>query len=207
MQIRIISLFFLLCLTATNISAQSQTEVPEPNIDDKSVQAIRLDELARLLQKKTEQRLKLEKSLTGSADDLPADKQLTLNNLNRDIGNLSATFEMIALSNTDTALLDGPDTAKTDWRQDLLDILNPLIESLKSITKRPRQVAEARDTVYRSEARLQSLIKQSVNWKPFQLSHWMRMQPVELPVCSPSGRMNRRNTSNNASSHRRSLND
>ena len=155
MQIRVIFMLFLLCLTATDLLAQSQTEVPAPGVDDKSVQAIRLDELARLLQNKTEQRDNLEKSLTGSSEEVPADKQLILNNLNRDISNLSATFDMIALSNTDTALLDGPDTVKTDWRQDLLDILNPLIESLKSITKRPRQVAEARDTVYRSDARLQ----------------------------------------------------
>jgi hypothetical protein len=156
MPIRIIYLLFLLCLLpSTDLLAQSQTAAPAQSIDDKSLQAIRLDELARLLQKKTEQRAELEKTLTGKTEELPADKQTILNNLNRDIGNLSATFEMIALSNTDTALLDGSDTVQTDWRQDLLDILNPLIESLKSITKRPRQVAEARDMVYRSEARLQ----------------------------------------------------
>ena len=155
MQIRFIFLMFLLCLPATGLLAQSQTEVPAPSIAEEDLQAIRLDELARLLQKKIEQRAELEKSLAGKTDEISADQQTILNNLNRDIGNLSATFEMIALGNTDTALLTSPDSVQTDWRQDLLDILNPLIESLKSITKRPRQVAEARDTVYRNEARLQ----------------------------------------------------
>ncbi|ASJ70761.1 hypothetical protein [Granulosicoccus antarcticus] len=155
MQIRLIFLLLLLCLPVTELLAQSQPEVPEQSLDGKDLQAIRLDELARLLQKKVDQKVELEKTQTDKTEELPADKQTVLSNLNRDIGNLSAAFEMIALSNTDTALLNDPDAVKTDWRQDLLDILNPLIESLKSITKRPRQVAEARDTVYRSEAQLQ----------------------------------------------------
>ncbi len=107
MQIRFIFLLFLLCLPATGLLAQSQTEVPAPSIEDENLQAIRLDELARLLQKKIEQRASLEKSLAGNTEEIPAEIQTTLNNLNRDIGNLSATFEMIALSNTDTTLLDG----------------------------------------------------------------------------------------------------
>ena len=56
MQIRIIFLLFLLCLTSTDLLAQSQTEAPAPGFDDKSLQAVRLDELARLLQKKIEQK-------------------------------------------------------------------------------------------------------------------------------------------------------
>ncbi len=154
MQIRFFLLLFLLCLPVTGAWSQSDTEVPAESIDVEDMQAIRLDELARLLQKKTEQRAELEKTLAGKSDPVPADKQKTLNNLNRDIANLSDTFEMIALSNMDTSVLRGTDVVTTDWRQDLLDILNPLIESLKSITKRPRQVAEARDAVFRSEARL-----------------------------------------------------
>lgn len=163
MQIRFLLVLFLLCLPGSQPWAQSQSDDMEaapvpataPSIDNEDMRTIRLDELARLLQKKTEQRDALAKTLAASSDPIPADKQTSLNNLNRDIDNLSDTFEMIALSNTDTSLLEGPDVVMTDWRQDLLDILNPLIESLKSITKRPRQVAEARDTVFRSEARLQ----------------------------------------------------
>lgn len=162
MQIRFLLLLFLLCLPATEAWSQSDTEAPAESINVEDMQAIRLDELARLLQKKTEQRAELEKSLAGKSDPVPADKQKALNNLNRDISNLSDTFEMIALSNMDTSVLKGSDIVTTDWRQDLLDILNPLIESLKSITKRPRQVAEARDTVFRSEARL-LITKQAVS--------------------------------------------
>ncbi|MGQ7847353.1 hypothetical protein ACUNV4_22880 [Granulosicoccus sp. 3-233] len=162
MQIRFLLLLFLCCLPPATGWAQSETDAPARSIDAEDMQAIRLDELARLLQKKTAQRTELENSLAGRSDPIPADKQKTLNNLNRDIGNLSDTFEMIALSNMDTSLLRGADVVTTDWRQDLLDILNPLIESLKSITKRPRQVAEARDTVFRSEARLQ-ITRQAVS--------------------------------------------
>ena len=162
MQIRFFLLLFLLCLPVAGAWSQSDTEAPAESIDVEDMQAIRLDELARLLQKKTEQRAELEKSLAGKSDPVPADKQKALNNLNRDISNLSDTFEMIALSNMDTSVLKGSDIVTTDWRQDLLDIQNPLNESHKSITKRPRQVAEARDTVFRSEARL-LITKQAVS--------------------------------------------
>ena len=155
MQIRLFFMLLLLWLPVTGLFAQSQVDEPAPSIDDEDMQTIRLDELARLLQNKIDQRAELEKTLSGVKDDIPAAKQALLKNLNRDIGSLSDTFEMIALGNTDTALLKGPDVVTTDWRQDLLDILNPLIESLKSITKRPRQVADARNAMLRSEARLQ----------------------------------------------------
>ena len=145
MQIRLFFMLLLLWLPVTGLFAQSQVDEPAPSIDDEDMQTIRLDELARLLQNKIDQRAELEKTLSGVKDDIPAAKQALLKNLNRDIGSLSDTFEMIALGNTDTALLKGPDVVTTDWRQDLLDILNPLIESLTSITKRPRQVADARN--------------------------------------------------------------
>ncbi len=155
MRIRVFLLLFLLSLGTTAVWAQSDVEAPVQTIDAEDVQSVRLDELARLLQRKTEQRDELQRSLANSGDAIPAAKQKTLDNLNRDIGNLSDTFEMIALSNMDTSLLGSSDVVQTDWKQDLLDVLNPLIESLKSITKRPRQIAEAREKVLYAETRLQ----------------------------------------------------
>lgn len=61
MQIRVIFVLFLLSLSATHLQAQSQTDTPVASMDDRSLQAIRLDELARLLQSKTEQRADLQK--------------------------------------------------------------------------------------------------------------------------------------------------
>ena len=114
----------------------------------------RLDELARLLEKKVTQRNTLKQSLADADEPTKAREKNTLDDLNRDIAKLSSTFEIVALGSTDTSLFSVSDDEETDWRQDLVDILDPLIESLKSVTERPRQLAELRDTIFTNQTRL-----------------------------------------------------
>ena len=42
-----------------------------------------------------------------------------------------------------TTLYDEPE-AKTTWQEDIVDVIKPLADSLKSVTRRPRQIAELR---------------------------------------------------------------
>lgn len=165
----------LLCLFTTVCLAQDQTQPkvptagseaaagigtqPEPETstaltDETTLQAIRLAELSRLLEKKTEQRSELRQVLEGADENALVQERTTLTNLNRDIAKLTTTFEIVALGSTDTSLLNGADETPTDWRQDMIEILDPLVESLKSVTKRPRQLAELRDAIFMADSRL-----------------------------------------------------
>ncbi|MFK7995532.1 MAG: hypothetical protein AB8B87_15460 [Granulosicoccus sp.] len=155
MQVFQVVLFHLLVAIAGCSLAQDQVEVNVLSLDDSSLQATRLDELARLLAQKTERRDELKQLLEGVGEDTLVEERKTLTNLNRDIARLSTTFEAIALADTDTSLLNPIEDANTDWRQDLIDILDPLVDSLKSVTERPRQLAELRDTIFLNQSKLE----------------------------------------------------
>lgn len=151
---RLVLLVYLLTVLAASANAQDQSGVPPVLPDGASVQTVRLSELAELLEKKTTQRDDLKQLLEGASEGSMVQERNTLKNLNRDIARLNTTFETVALGDTDTSLLDPQEDENTDWRQDLIDILDPLIESLKSVTERPRQLAELRETNFLNQSKL-----------------------------------------------------
>lgn len=150
----LVLVFWLLFAYSSSTLAQDESADATAASAQSSLQATRLDELARLLEKKVVQRDTLTKSLVSADEPTKAKEQGTLDNLNRDIARLSSTFEIVALGSIDTSLLSAPDDEDTDWRQDLVDILDPLVESLKSVTERPRQLAELRDAIFSNQTRL-----------------------------------------------------
>ena len=146
--------FYVLELLVCLPQAQAQDKNPAPTISSESIQSIRLDELAEILQKKEVQRNELNQRISQSKADASAEDQKSLADLNRDIAKLNSTFELVALGNTDTSLLNETKDVQTDWQQDLLDILKPLIDSMKSLTERPRKIAELRDSISENEAKI-----------------------------------------------------
>jgi len=149
LKITRLSLLVLLCAIACQAVAQDQSEqqgsTPSATVELDSLQATRLDELARLLDRKIAQRDTLRQSLVGADESSMSKEREALASAERDIARLRNTFEIVALGDTDTSLLDIEDEPETDWRQDLVEILDPLVESLKSLTERPRQLAELLD--------------------------------------------------------------
>ena len=158
LKITRLSLLVLLCAIACQAVAQDQSEqqgsTPSATVELDSLQATRLDELARLLDRKIAQRDTLRQSLVGADESSMSKEREALASAERDIARLRNTFEIVALGDTDTSLLDIEDEPETDWRQDLVEILDPLVESLKSLTERPRQLAELRDQILINQNRL-----------------------------------------------------
>ena len=154
LQVCLLILVLLVSSHATEVIAQDQSAAPTESSDLVNLQVTRLDELSRLLEKKIVQRDALRQTLAGVPDTEMLKERETLADTLRDIAKLQATFELIALGDTDTSLLSSDDEVETDWRQDLIEIMDPLVESLKSLTKRPRQLAELRDTIFKSQSGL-----------------------------------------------------
>lgn len=150
------SFFMLLTVLLAVFSTSVQAQDSDTPLDDTAdvIQATRLDELANLLQRKELQRDELKQKSAQSQDKASTKERETLEKINRDIDKLKSTFELIALEDTNTSLFSESESLPTDWQQDLLEILKPLIDSLKSVTERPRQIAELRDTVFNTEAKL-----------------------------------------------------
>lgn len=150
----VLLLIFPLCFHTHAIQAQQSSESKNTQAELAELQVIRLDELARLLEKKIEERGVLAQTLDGVDPEAMPAERATLATLDRDIARLGTTFELIALGSIDTSIMRTADEPDTDWREDLVDILDPVVDSLKSLTERPRQLAELRDTIFSSEERL-----------------------------------------------------
>ena len=144
----------LLCACSHIAQAQTVAESRSTDIELAQLQLTRLDELARIMTKKMGERDVLRDSLEDIAEDEMPDERATLSNLDRDIARLKTTFELVALGNTDTSLMDAADEQPTDWREDLVEIVDPLMDSLKSLTERPRRLAEFRETIFNAEERM-----------------------------------------------------
>ena len=155
--LQVCSLVFLLLVNSQITVVRAQDQSADSTESTQTTQAVnlqvtRLDELSRLLEKKIIQRDALRQALSGVPDTEMAKERATLADTQSDIARLQTTFELIALGNTDVSFLNSDDDTETDWRQDLVEIMDPLIESLKSLTKRPRQLAELRDTIFKSQS-------------------------------------------------------
>lgn len=141
--------------TATETNAQTPPIGSEAEDEETILQAIRLKELSNIIERKTQEQTELRVLLEGADEDELVQERSTLTNLNRDIAKLATTFEIVALGSANTSLLTAEDDAPTDWREDMIEILDPLVQSLKSVTKRPRQLAELRDAIFVAESKLE----------------------------------------------------
>ncbi|MDB3936255.1 hypothetical protein N9383_06000 [Granulosicoccus sp.] len=147
-------LLFIVATPVSVVMAQDQSQNQPESAETVTLQATRLDELSRLMEKKIIQRDTLRQALSGVPETEMLKERATLADTQGDIARLRTTFELVALGSTDTSLLTQSEDPETDWRQDLVQILDPLIESLKSLTKRPRQLAELRDAIFTSQTGL-----------------------------------------------------
>lgn len=136
-------LFSPLTVTAQEVSAQSAP--PE---------VVRLNKLVDTLDKKIASRASLRNSIiTGTASS--ADSRETIEELNADIDSLSETFELLTVGDFDDGLFKAKEDEPFDWRDELMLVLEPLIDSLQSLTEKPRQMTTLRDTIDLNRKRLQ----------------------------------------------------
>ncbi|MFK7891799.1 MAG: hypothetical protein AB8B63_13365 [Granulosicoccus sp.] len=160
---RFATVFFIFtCCGQADLTLAQDSSAPSATTEHSSLQIIRLDELAKLIERRTQQSEKLAEQLKDAPEGSLNSIREELEKNNRDLANLTTTFELIALDDTDTSLLTAPDEAATTWQQDMLDILNPLIDSMKSITKRPRQIAELRSTIQENDTKL-AIAREALN--------------------------------------------
>ena len=169
---RWVSFLMLFCVFTTTVSGQtadststsaseiSSEAVAEPNSDlapttsisdPDTIRNVRLAELSRLIQNKLEQRETIVRQLREEPEKNVTKRNANLQSIDEQLNRLRATFELIALGDVNVELIEIPDDKPTDWRADLLEVLRPVVDSINSLTRRPRQLAELRDSIVRFE--------------------------------------------------------
>ena len=67
--------------------------------------------------------------------------------LQQDIRELSESFETTALDGLKLRALSDSETQRLDWRDELMQIAQPILQTMKSATDRPRRMSELQQTI------------------------------------------------------------
>ena len=145
-QSRILILLLLIGLVfSINVTAQDAVTVPVPASNGDQGDNVdivkRLHVLALEIQQLSAERESLVASLEGIPDTRGLEEREQLAQVTRTLATLRSSFEVTALAGVDMGRLDEPDE-EYNWRSELIEIASPLLESLKSVTEKPRRKAE-----------------------------------------------------------------
>ncbi len=138
-------LFILLPLSATPAHAQ-QINVPSSQKPVIS-QAGKLNEIVELIERKTQQRIELETLLVDVPEGKFVEENKRLDTLNDELSRLNESFRFVALGDTNVDILNTAEETHTTWQEDLVEIIDPLMDSLKTLTEKPRQIADLREKI------------------------------------------------------------
>ncbi len=150
----------LLCSFIANFSfAQSQNTARDTaqhsNISsgDTTIQRRTDEELGRLraiadsIEQKSAERDALRALMASSSNAQTPENEARLAALRDDIATLQDSFEFLALKDLSTDVFDSADSSEFNWNQELAEVAAPILDSLKSITERPRQISDLRKKI------------------------------------------------------------
>ena len=146
-------------------AAFAQTETPQTVTQDSSSEAERtqrigkLEQIKRVLEDKRNELGQLQNELKSASelDRVKIEAQIVA--LESNIEELTQSFERIAVSGVNLKSLDKVEEPKLDWRNELLQVARPILDSLKEATAKPRQIEELRTAIGLYEQQLQAIDK------------------------------------------------
>jgi hypothetical protein len=157
------TLIGLLATPLTTISAQEDTPpaTPQETDEEKQVETLRstLGYIHQLRSEMKELSSKLKK-LDGE------EKKKTLEDYRetqRKLGALESDFRRIA-SGINSAIFE-EESKGLDWEKEVVELVSPLVNQLKSLTARPRKIEKLRQEIETAKAKLPEIRKALVNLK------------------------------------------
>ena len=152
------ALFLLLC-TLTNISSSTELSddldqgrssySEDQHHGSKEIRPDAIDQLTDILKsisEKREQIDKIESQMKSASDPEKRDLNNELSVVLNEIDGLNSSFEQIAIGGIDLSVF-GVEEKQLDWRQELVTIIKPLLENLKSLTEKPRKIESLRRVI------------------------------------------------------------
>ncbi|HPE59646.1 MAG TPA: hypothetical protein PLB10_04845 [Thiolinea sp.] len=149
------SVLFILLLLTCQVHGQTPEDNPEQTVRLRTGQLL---EIQSALSDAEETLKTLKKTTTKTTQEQDPGLFEELGQQNAEVENLQRSLEKIAAGGLTMQAINAEEPA-FDWRQELSTITQPVIESLKKLTSKPRQTAELRATLERIEAQQQLLQK------------------------------------------------
>ena len=129
----------------------------------------RLEDLREQISAREKELKALRKATRGvDAGSLDAEQKRLLKELPARLSALEASFEQIAVNGLDLSVLKNTQSEKYDWEAELVEIVRPVIGSMKSLTEKPRRIEALRQAIRRADLQEQTLTKAIVSLEALQ---------------------------------------
>ncbi len=127
----------------------------------------RLQYIQDVLSQKLEQRSGLGESIEQANEQDKEDLRRQADDLTNDIQQLRVTLESIAIGGVDTSLfVRQEDEPEGNWREDVALIAQPVIDSLKELTEKPRRLKELNDHIVLRQQEMDTAHQALTNIQP-----------------------------------------
>jgi len=127
----------------------------------------RLEFIQGVLSQKINQRSRLGEEIEAANEQDKEDLRKQADVLSVDIEKLRSTLQYLAIGGLDTSLFITENVEKeSDWQEDIALIAEPVIESLKELTEKPRRLSELNDAIVRYEEEVAIADKALKSLKP-----------------------------------------
>lgn len=122
-------------------STSAGNETAEPTLT-------RLNYIQEVLSQKIEERSRLGEAISAANEQDQNDLRTLADALSEDIQQLRSTLETLAIGGVDASLFTPQeDKPEGNWREDVALIAQPVIDSLKDLTEKPRKLKELNDSI------------------------------------------------------------
>lgn len=127
------------------------------------LQVNQLNNLVESLKAKRSARETLRETMTeANADDI-LELQLSLDELNADIRETNLAFEQIAIGSVDLNIFEEEEDAQLNWRNELTQVLMPVMQNLKRLTEKPRRIEILNARITRSNQKKMNAVAAADN--------------------------------------------
>ena len=161
----------------TRLSKEQQQTLIDNSAKAEAMEQLR--DIALSLSVKTTQRTALRQQIQRAGDSVPIELNDSIAILNREINLLEETFEQIAIGDVDLSVF-GLEEEKFDWREELITIVKPLLENVKSLTETPRKIENLRRVIGDKTASAEASLKALASIKRLQEESSNKVVSLEL---------------------------
>ena len=115
-----------------------------------------LEVIQSVLDTKLEARTDLREQINTAPADEKTELESDLAELNREIDVLQESFQQVAVGSVDLSVFNDEVSTEFDWRDEVTQIMMPIVQNLKSLTEKPRKIENLKSKI--SASTIQSTV-------------------------------------------------
>jgi small-conductance mechanosensitive channel len=111
-----------------------------------------LESTQQAIKEKTTEQAELQSALKQADPSIRPEIQITLDSVNAEIKKLNQSFEQVAIGGVNLSVFGKEEPF--DWQKELVLITQPILESLKGLTEKPRKIERLRTIIAERESQV-----------------------------------------------------